>query len=160
MKISKGKPVRQVFPELVHHHQKTVSDRRGPKVTWKQWWILPVLAGSEGDRAIWTYRILRTSRIALAPTHELGNLRQDAAEGAVGQVANPFRDPTLPSWKKHLTRVAIGAMMEGNRPLADRDQIVVSSARSLLARHRPLSSTGTRRQRSICFGGIEKAWWV
>lgn len=78
----------------------------------------------EGDRHL-TYRILRTSKNRFGSTHELGiyEMRVDGLR----TVANPS-EILLTQREEVLNGVAIGAMMEGNRPLLIEIQSLVSPA--------------------------------
>ncbi|TFV95563.1 DNA repair protein RadA [Algoriphagus kandeliae] len=78
----------------------------------------------EGDRHL-TYRILRTSKNRFGSTHELGiyEMRVDGLR----MVANPS-EILLTQREEVLNGVAIGAMMEGNRPLLIEIQSLVSPA--------------------------------
>jgi DNA repair protein RadA/Sms len=78
----------------------------------------------EGDRHL-TYRILRTSKNRFGSTHELG-IYEMRTEG-LRQVANPS-EVLLTQREEVLNGVAIGAMMEGNRPLLIEIQSLVSPA--------------------------------
>jgi predicted ATP-dependent serine protease len=78
----------------------------------------------EGDRHL-TYRILRTSKNRFGSTHELG-IYEMRAEG-LRSVANPS-EILLTQREEILNGVAIGAMMEGNRPLLIEIQSLVSPA--------------------------------
>ena len=78
----------------------------------------------EGDRHL-TYRILRTSKNRFGSTHELG-IYEMRAEG-LRSVANPS-EILLTQREEVLNGVAIGAMMEGNRPLLIEIQSLVSTA--------------------------------
>jgi DNA repair protein RadA/Sms len=78
----------------------------------------------EGDRHL-TYRILRTSKNRFGSTHELG-IYEMRAEG-LRTVANPS-EILLTQREEALNGVAIGAMMEGNRPLLIEIQSLVSPA--------------------------------
>jgi DNA repair protein RadA/Sms len=78
----------------------------------------------EGDRHL-TYRILRTSKNRFGSTHELG-IYEMRAEG-LRTVANPS-EILLTQREEVLNGVAIGAMMEGNRPLLIEIQSLVSPA--------------------------------
>lgn len=78
----------------------------------------------EGDRHM-TYRILRTSKNRFGSTHELG-IYEMRAEG-LRTVANPS-EILLTQREEVLNGVAIGAMMEGNRPLLIEIQSLVSPA--------------------------------
>jgi len=78
----------------------------------------------EGDRHL-AYRILRTTKNRFGSTHELGiyEMRSDGLR----QVANPS-EILLTQRDEALNGVAIGAMMEGNRPLLIEIQSLVSPA--------------------------------
>jgi DNA repair protein RadA/Sms len=78
----------------------------------------------EGDRHL-SYRILRTSKNRFGSTNELGiyEMRSDGLR----QVANPS-EILLTQREEVLNGVAIGAMMEGNRPLLIEIQSLVSPA--------------------------------
>ncbi len=78
----------------------------------------------EGDRHL-TYRILRTSKNRFGSTHELG-IYEMQAEG-LRVVTNPS-EILLTQREESLNGVAIGAMMEGNRPLLIEIQSLVSPA--------------------------------
>ncbi len=78
----------------------------------------------EGDRHL-TYRILRTSKNRFGSTHELG-IYEMRAEG-LRTVANPS-EILMTQREEVLNGVAIGAMMEGNRPLLIEIQSLVSPA--------------------------------
>lgn len=78
----------------------------------------------EGDRHL-SYRILRTSKNRFGSTHELG-IYEMRTEG-LRQVANPS-EILLTQREELLNGVAIGAMMEGNRPLLIEIQSLVSPA--------------------------------
>lgn len=78
----------------------------------------------EGDRHL-TYRILRTSKNRFGSTHELG-IYEMRAEG-LRTVDNPS-EILLTQREEVLNGVAIGAMMEGNRPLLIEIQSLVSPA--------------------------------
>lgn len=78
----------------------------------------------EGDRHL-TYRILRTSKNRFGSTHELG-IYEMRIEG-LRPVANPS-EILLTQREEVLNGVAIGAMMEGNRPLLIEIQSLVSPA--------------------------------
>jgi len=78
----------------------------------------------EGDRHM-SYRILRTSKNRFGSTHELG-IYEMRAEG-LRTVANPS-EILLTQREEALNGVAIGAMMEGNRPLLIEIQSLVSPA--------------------------------
>jgi DNA repair protein RadA/Sms len=78
----------------------------------------------EGDRHL-SYRILRTSKNRFGSTHELG-IYEMRSEG-LRQVANPS-EILLTQREEVLNGVAIGAMMEGNRPLLIEIQSLVSPA--------------------------------
>ncbi|MFD2035720.1 DNA repair protein RadA [Belliella marina] len=78
----------------------------------------------EGDRHL-TYRILRTSKNRFGSTHELG-IYEMRTEG-LRPVANPS-EILLTQREELLNGVAIGAMMEGNRPLLIEIQSLVSPA--------------------------------
>lgn len=78
----------------------------------------------EGDRHL-TYRILRTSKNRFGSTLELG-IYEMRAEG-LRSVANPS-EILLTQREEVLNGVAIGAMMEGNRPLLIEIQSLVSPA--------------------------------
>ncbi|WP_373524021.1 DNA repair protein RadA [Aquiflexum sp.] len=78
----------------------------------------------EGDRHL-SYRILRTSKNRFGSTNELG-IYEMRAEG-LRQVANPS-EILLTQREEVLNGVAIGAMMEGNRPLLIEIQSLVSPA--------------------------------
>lgn len=78
----------------------------------------------EGDRHM-TYRILRTSKNRFGSTHELG-IYEMRAEG-LRTVDNPS-EILLTQREEALNGVAIGAMMEGNRPLLIEIQSLVSPA--------------------------------
>jgi DNA repair protein RadA/Sms len=78
----------------------------------------------EGDRHL-TYRILRTSKNRFGSTHELG-IYEMRAEG-LRTVSNPS-EILLTQREEALNGVAIGAMMEGNRPLLIEIQSLVSPA--------------------------------
>jgi DNA repair protein RadA/Sms len=78
----------------------------------------------EGDRHL-TYRILRTSKNRFGSTHELG-IYEMRAEG-LRPVANPS-EILLTQREEILNGVAIGAMIEGNRPLLIEIQSLVSPA--------------------------------
>ncbi len=78
----------------------------------------------EGDRHL-SYRILRTSKNRFGSTNELGiyEMRIDGLR----QVANPS-EILLTQREEVLNGVAIGAMLEGNRPLLIEIQSLVSPA--------------------------------
>lgn len=78
----------------------------------------------EGDRHL-SYRILRTSKNRFGSTNELGiyEMRSDGLR----QVDNPS-EILLTQREEILNGVAIGAMMEGNRPLLIEIQSLVSPA--------------------------------
>lgn len=78
----------------------------------------------EGDRHL-SYRILRTSKNRFGSTHELG-IYEMRTEG-LRPVANPS-EILLTQREELLNGVAIGAMMEGNRPLLIEIQSLVSPA--------------------------------
>jgi DNA repair protein RadA/Sms len=78
----------------------------------------------EGDRHL-AYRILRTSKNRFGSTHELG-IYEMRTEG-LRPVANPS-EILLTQREEVLNGVAIGAMMEGNRPLLIEIQSLVSPA--------------------------------
>ena len=78
----------------------------------------------EGDRHM-SYRILRTSKNRFGSTHELG-IYEMRVEG-LRPVANPS-EILLTQREEVLNGVAIGAMMEGNRPLLIEIQSLVSPA--------------------------------
>lgn len=78
----------------------------------------------EGDRHL-SYRILRTSKNRFGSTNELG-IYEMRAEG-LRQVANPS-EILLTQREEVLNGVAIGAMLEGNRPLLIEIQSLVSPA--------------------------------
>ncbi|EOZ95939.1 DNA repair protein RadA [Indibacter alkaliphilus LW1] len=78
----------------------------------------------EGDRHL-SYRILRTSKNRFGSTHELGIYEMRAT--GLRQVANPS-EILLTQREEALNGVAIGAMMEGNRPLLIEIQSLVSPA--------------------------------
>ncbi|MBD8488923.1 DNA repair protein RadA [Echinicola sp. CAU 1574] len=78
----------------------------------------------EGDRHL-SYRILRTSKNRFGSTNELGiyEMRADGLRG----VANPS-EILLSQREEVLNGVAIGAMLEGNRPLVIEIQSLISPA--------------------------------
>ncbi len=78
----------------------------------------------EGDRHL-AYRILRTSKNRFGSTNELGiyEMRADGLRG----VANPS-EILLSQREELLNGVAIGAMLEGNRPLLIEIQSLISPA--------------------------------
>ncbi|WP_194775086.1 DNA repair protein RadA [Pararhodonellum marinum] len=78
----------------------------------------------EGDRHL-SYRILRTSKNRFGATHELG-IYEMRAEG-LRQVPNPS-EILITQREESLNGVAIGAMLEGNRPLLIEIQSLVSPA--------------------------------
>src|SRR5690554_7296838 len=78
----------------------------------------------EGDQHL-SYRILRTSKNRFGSTNELG-IYEMRSEG-LRQVANPS-EILLTQREETLNGVAIGAMMEGNRPLLIEVQSLVSPA--------------------------------
>ena len=78
----------------------------------------------EGDQHL-SYRILRTSKNRFGATNELG-IYEMRAEG-LREVANPS-EILLTQREETLNGVAIGAMMEGNRPLLIEVQSLVSPA--------------------------------
>jgi len=78
----------------------------------------------EGDQHL-SYRILRTSKNRFGATNELG-IYEMRAEG-LREVANPS-EILLTQREEMLNGVAIGAMMEGNRPLLIEVQSLVSPA--------------------------------
>lgn len=78
----------------------------------------------EGDRHL-AYRILRTSKNRFGSTNELG-IYEMRADG-LRPVANPS-EILLTQREEQLNGVAIGAMMEGNRPLLIEIQSLVSPA--------------------------------
>ncbi|EKB49467.1 DNA repair protein RadA [Cecembia lonarensis] len=78
----------------------------------------------EGDRHL-SYRILRTSKNRFGSTNELG-IYEMRADG-LRQVANPS-EILLTQREELLNGVAIGAMLEGNRPLLIEIQSLVSPA--------------------------------
>lgn len=78
----------------------------------------------EGDRHM-SYRILRTSKNRFGSTHELG-IYEMRVEG-LRPVTNPS-EILLTQREEVLNGVAIGAMMEGNRPLLIEIQSLVSPA--------------------------------
>jgi len=78
----------------------------------------------EGDQHL-TYRILRTSKNRFGSTHELG-IYEMRSEG-LRSVANPS-EILLTQREEVLNGVAIGAMLEGNRPLLIEIQSLVSPA--------------------------------
>lgn len=78
----------------------------------------------EGDRHL-SYRILRTSKNRFGSTNELG-IYEMRADG-LRPVANPS-EILLTQREELLNGVAIGAMMEGNRPLLIEIQSLVSPA--------------------------------
>ncbi|WP_304517844.1 DNA repair protein RadA, partial [Cecembia rubra] len=78
----------------------------------------------EGDRHL-SYRILRTSKNRFGSTNELG-IYEMRTEG-LRQVANPS-EILLTQREELLNGVAIGAMLEGNRPLLIEIQSLVSPA--------------------------------
>ncbi|GGF33425.1 DNA repair protein RadA [Echinicola rosea] len=78
----------------------------------------------EGDRHL-SYRILRTSKNRFGSTNELG-IYEMRAEGLRG-VANPS-EILLSQREEVLNGVAIGAMLEGNRPLLIEIQSLISPA--------------------------------
>lgn len=78
----------------------------------------------EGDRHL-SYRILRTSKNRFGSTNELG-IYEMRADG-LRQVANPS-EILMTQREEQLNGVAIGAMMEGNRPLLIEIQSLVSPA--------------------------------
>lgn len=78
----------------------------------------------EGDRHL-TYRILRTSKNRFGSTHELG-IYEMQVDG-LRSVANPS-EILLTQRDEVLNGVAIGAMLEGNRPLLIEIQSLVSPA--------------------------------
>ncbi|MFD2200436.1 DNA repair protein RadA [Shivajiella indica] len=78
----------------------------------------------EGDRHL-SYRILRTSKNRFGSTNELG-IYEMRSEG-LRQVSNPS-EILLTQREEILNGVAIGAMMEGNRPLLIEIQSLVSPA--------------------------------
>lgn len=78
----------------------------------------------EGDQHL-SYRILRTSKNRFGSTNELG-IYEMRAEG-LREVANPS-EILLTQREETLNGVAIGAMLEGNRPLLIEIQSLVSPA--------------------------------
>jgi len=78
----------------------------------------------EGEQHL-SYRILRTSKNRFGATNELG-IYEMRAEG-LREVANPS-EILLTQREETLNGVAIGAMMEGNRPLLIEVQSLVSPA--------------------------------
>ena len=78
----------------------------------------------EGDRHL-SYRILRTTKNRFGSTSELG-IYEMRAEGLRG-IANPS-EILLTQREETLNGVAIGAMLEGNRPLLIEIQSLVSPA--------------------------------
>jgi DNA repair protein RadA/Sms len=78
----------------------------------------------EGDRHL-SYRILRTSKNRFGSTNELG-IYEMQAEG-LKQVLNPS-EILMTQREELLNGVAIGAMLEGNRPLLIEIQSLVSPA--------------------------------
>ncbi|MDN3669083.1 DNA repair protein RadA [Echinicola jeungdonensis] len=78
----------------------------------------------EGDRHL-SYRILRTSKNRFGATHELG-IYEMRSEGLRG-VANPS-EILLSQREETLNGVAIGAMLEGNRPMLIEIQSLISPA--------------------------------
>lgn len=78
----------------------------------------------EGDQHL-SYRILRTSKNRFGATNELG-IYEMRADG-LREVANPS-EILLTQREETLNGVAIGAMMEGNRPLLIEVQSLVSPA--------------------------------
>ncbi|WP_114748326.1 DNA repair protein RadA [Pleomorphovibrio marinus] len=78
----------------------------------------------EGDRHL-SYRILRTSKNRFGSTNELG-IYEMRAEG-LKQVLNPS-EILMTQREEVLNGVAIGAMLEGNRPLLIEIQSLVSPA--------------------------------
>ncbi|MCH7411076.1 DNA repair protein RadA [Belliella sp. DSM 111904] len=78
----------------------------------------------EGDRHL-SYRILRTSKNRFGSTHELG-IYEMRSEG-LRTVSNPS-EILLTQREELLNGVAIGAMLEGNRPLLIEIQSLVSPA--------------------------------
>lgn len=78
----------------------------------------------EGDQHL-SYRILRTSKNRFGSTNELG-IYEMRSEG-LRQVANPS-EILLTQREETLNGVAIGAMLEGNRPLLIEIQSLVSPA--------------------------------
>jgi len=78
----------------------------------------------EGDRHL-SYRILRTSKNRFGSTNELG-IYEMHADG-LKAVTNPS-DILLTQREEQLNGVAIGAMLEGNRPLLIEIQSLVSPA--------------------------------
>ncbi|OEK02754.1 DNA repair protein RadA [Roseivirga sp. 4D4] len=78
----------------------------------------------EGDRHL-TYRILRTVKNRFGSTSELGIYEMQ--ESGLRQVSNPS-EILISQRAEDLTGVAIGATIEGNRPLLIEIQSLVSSA--------------------------------
>jgi len=78
----------------------------------------------EGDRPT-AYRILRTSKNRFGNTSELGIYEMQAS--GLRQVGNPS-ELLIPQREEPLSGVAIGSMMEGNRPLKIEIQSLVSVA--------------------------------
>ncbi|MBS9523479.1 DNA repair protein RadA [Litoribacter alkaliphilus] len=105
---------------LVGHITKDGSIA-GPKVLEH---MVDTVLQFEGDRHM-SYRILRTSKNRFGSTHELG-IYEMRAEG-LREISNPS-EILISQREEQLNGVAIGAMLEGNRPLLIEIQSLVSPA--------------------------------
>jgi len=108
-------------PVFLIGHVTKEGSIAGPKVLEH---MVDTVLQFEGDRHL-TYRILRTSKNRFGSTHELGiyEMRVDGLRS----VANPS-EILLTQREEVLNGVAIGAMLEGNRPLLIEIQSLVSPA--------------------------------
>jgi DNA repair protein RadA/Sms len=105
---------------LVGHITKDGSIA-GPKVLEH---MVDTVLQFEGDQHL-SYRILRTSKNRFGSTNELGIY--EMGDGGLREVANPS-EILLTQREETLNGVAIGAMLEGNRPLLIEIQSLVSPA--------------------------------
>jgi len=108
-------------PVILIGHITKDGSIAGPKVLEH---MVDTVLQFEGDRHL-TYRILRTSKNRFGSTHELG-IYEMRAEG-LRAVSNPS-EILLTQREEVLNGVAIGAMLEGNRPLLIEIQSLVSPA--------------------------------
>ena len=108
-------------PVLMIGHITKEGSLAGPKVLEH---MVDTVLQFEGDRHM-AYRILRTTKNRFGSTSELGIYEMQGS--GLRQVQNPS-EILISQRDDSLSGVAIGAMLEGNRPLLIEIQSLVSTA--------------------------------
>jgi len=108
-------------PVMLIGHINKEGNIAGPKVLEH---MVDTVLQFEGDRHM-SYRILRTAKNRFGPTSELGiyEMRSDGLR----QVSNPS-EILISQKDEYLSGIAIGATLEGNRPLMIEVQSLVSAS--------------------------------